>query len=187
MAESHLAIHAPRLDLILMSRQWTQVMQAADWATASQPLLGAEIPHQWRTRGWHWLDARHALADADPSAIPWLPRVLVLRRPTDVSGAAPVIVGDAGFHGPPDDEGRVEIGYAVLSEHRRHGFAEEAVGAILAWAAREFGVTRFSARIEPRNVPSLNLIRKLGFSQTGVAHEQNNELLVFHRDGPPPP
>jgi RimJ/RimL family protein N-acetyltransferase len=101
------------------------------------------------------------------------------------SGAGkPVVVGDAGFHGPPDDEGRVEIGYAVITGHRRRGFAEEAVRAILAWAARERGVTRFSARIEPQNIPSLNLIRKLGFAQVGVSHDELLELLTFHRNEP---
>ncbi len=76
----------------------------------------------------------------------------------------------------------MEIGYAVISEHRRRGFAEEAVRTILAWTARECGVTRFRARIEPRNTPSLNLIRKLGFEQVGVSHGELHELLIFHRD-----
>jgi RimJ/RimL family protein N-acetyltransferase len=146
--------------------------------------LGAEIPQEWRVRDWRWLDARYARADADPSVIPWLPRIQLLRQPATGGDGKPVVVGDAGFHGSPNDEGRVEIGYAVITEHRRRGFAEEAVRAILAWAVRECGVTRFSARIEPQNIPSLNLIRKLGFAQVGVSHDELPELLTFHRDEP---
>ena len=72
------------------------------------------------------------------------------------------MAGDAGFHGQPDENGRVEVGYMVLSPYRRQGLAEEAVRALLAWAVAEQGVTRFQACISPDNIPSLNLIRKLG-------------------------
>jgi [ribosomal protein S5]-alanine N-acetyltransferase len=183
MPEPAGVIHAPRLDLVLMSPPLIESMRAADWKTAGR-LLGAEIPAEWQARDWHWLDDRTAQADADPSVIPWLPRIEVLRRPA-TAGGMPVVVGDVGFHGPPDDEGRAEIGYAVISEHRRRGFAEEAVRALLAWTAREVGVTRFSALIEPGNVASLSLIRKLGFDQTGVTGRERTTLLIFHRDGPP--
>jgi RimJ/RimL family protein N-acetyltransferase len=185
MAEPNLVIHAPRLDLVLMSPQVMRSLLAADWGTAGR-LLGAQIPAEWQTRNWQWLGTRHVQAEADP-AIPWFPRVLLLREPAERGERGErelVVVGDVGFHGPPDDEGRVEIGYSVISEHRRRGFAEEAVRALLAWAARERGVVRFSARIEPQNVPSINLIRKLGFVEAGVSREQS-ELLTFHRDGPP--
>jgi ribosomal-protein-alanine N-acetyltransferase len=182
MPESNLVIRAPRLDLIPLSSPLVESMQVADWATAGG-LLGADIPPEWQARDWHWLDARLAQAGA-PSVIAWLPRALVLRQAA--GGSEQVVVGDAGFHGPPDDEGRVELGYAVISEYRRRGFAEEAVRALLAWTAREVGVTKFSALIEPQNMPSLNLIRKLGFDQTGVSGREIRELLIFHRDGPLP-
>ena len=181
MPEPYSVIHAPRLDLVLMSPRLIEPMLAADWAAAGR-LLGAEIPDEWRTRDWRWVSTRYAQTEDDLSAIlPWLPRVQFLRASTDSGGKA-AVVGDVGFHGPPDAEGRVEIGYAVLDEYRRRGFAEEAVRALLAWAEREQGVTRFRARIEPQNTPSLSLIRKLGFTQTEASQAQPSELLVFHRD-----
>jgi RimJ/RimL family protein N-acetyltransferase len=117
--------------------------------------------------------------------MPWLPRVQLLRQPADRSEGEPVVVGESGFHGPPDDEGRVEIGYMVITSYRRRGFAEEAVRALMAWAAREHGINRFRASIGPQNIPSLSLIRKLGFVQAGThQHEQLCEQLIFHRDEP---
>jgi [ribosomal protein S5]-alanine N-acetyltransferase len=184
MPEPYSVIHAPRLDLVLMLPGLIEPMLAADWATAGR-LLGAEIPDEWQTRDWRWVSMRYAQTEDDPAAIfPWLPRVQLLRQSAGDSGGKAAVVGDVGFHGPPDDEGRVEIGYAVLDEYRRRGFAEEAVRALLAWAEREQGITRFRARIELQNIPSLNLIRKLGFTQTKASQDQPGGLLVFHRDAP---
>ena len=121
-------------------------------------------------------------AEHDPSATPWLPRVVLLRKDESARHKA-TVVGDAGFHGPPDADGRVEIGYQVVSERRRNGYAEEAVRALMAWAAAEHGIAWFRASISPHNTPSLNLIRKLGFVQVGTQqHETHGEELIFHHD-----
>lgn len=102
------------------------------------------------------------------------------------STSEPTVVGEIGFHGPPDETGRVEIGYTVVTEYRRRGFAEEAARALLAWAAREHGITRFRACVSPQNAPSLNLMGKLGFIRVGAyRHDERGEQLVFHRDGAP--
>jgi RimJ/RimL family protein N-acetyltransferase len=142
------------------------------------------VPDDWRTAEWRWLRDRPDLAAADPTVIRWFPRALLLRKGAD--RPEPTVVGHAGFHGPPDDEGRVEIGYTVIPEHRRRGYAEEAVRALMGWALSEQGVTRFRASVGPWNAPSLHLVRKLGFVRVGVQwDEEDGEELVFHRDGLP--
>lgn len=71
----------------------------------------------------------------------------------------------------------------VVGEHRRRGYAEEAVRALMAWAAAEHQVTRFRASISPENTASLRLIRKLGFVQVGTQdHERRGAELIFHRN-----
>lgn len=186
MPEPSSVIRTPRLDLVLMTPQFMRSMRAADWTAASR-LLEAGIPGAWRTGNepWRqWLATRATEAEADAAFLPWLPRVQLLRPDNGTTG--PAVVGEVGFHGPPDETGRVEIGYAVVSAYRRRGFAEEAVRALLASAAREHGVTRFRAGIAPENTPSLNLIRKLGFTQVGSRrHEVLGEQLIFYRDGLP--
>ena len=174
-------IHGPRLDLVLMSPALMRALLAGDWDQAGR-LLGAPIPGQWRGEDWRWLGQRPGQAEADPSAMPWLPRVLLL-RPADDSRQQPLVVGDAGFHGQPDGDGRVEIGYKVIDGHRRRGYAEEAVRALMAWATAEQGVTRFRASISPQNAPSLNLIRKLGFTEASTGqHDRRDEELIYHHD-----
>ena len=165
-----------------MSPALMRALLAADWAGAGR-LLGARIPGEWHGEYWQWLGQRPDQAEADPSAVPWLPRVLLLPKDDDTAGHEAIVIGEAGFHGPPGADGRVEIGYMVVSEHRRHGYAEEAVRALMAWAAAEQGITRFRASISPQNTASLNLIRKLGFVQVGTQqHEIRGEELIFHHD-----
>lgn len=41
------------------------------------------------------------------------------------------IVGDGGFKGSPDENGIIDMGYAIIECQRRKGFALEAVSALL--------------------------------------------------------
>jgi GNAT superfamily N-acetyltransferase len=50
------------------------------------------------------------------------------------------VVGDIGFIGPPDKCGSVELGYSVIPDRRRRGYATEAARAIVAWALHQPGV-----------------------------------------------
>src|SRR5688572_9674545 len=44
---------------------------------------------------------------------------------------AEVAIGCGGFKGPPSMDGTVEIGYSVVTQHRRQGLAAEAVRALV--------------------------------------------------------
>jgi len=45
-----------------------------------------------------------------------------------------LVIGGAGFHGPPDDDGQVEVGYVVISAARRNGYATEALRVLVEFA-----------------------------------------------------
>ncbi|MFJ9732716.1 GNAT family N-acetyltransferase [Streptomyces sp. NPDC101171] len=104
----------------------------------------------------------------DPSAAPWITRAAV----SEPDGA---VVGDAGFHGPPDEAGVVEVGYTVVPGYRRQGYARAMLRALLVRAAAEPGVRTVRARIGSDNTASLATIAGFGFTRVG---EQGNE-----RDG----
>ncbi|MGH2719813.1 MAG: GNAT family N-acetyltransferase [Actinomycetota bacterium] len=78
------------------------------------------------------------------------------------------VVGDIGFHGPPDRNGAVEVGYGVVPLCRRQRVASEALGVLCSWAFEEFEVDIIRARAEPGNVASLAVLRKVGFVDDGV-------------------
>jgi RimJ/RimL family protein N-acetyltransferase len=116
----------------------------------------------------------------DPSRADWGVAGIVLRE----SGE---LIGHIGFHGPPGANARreqeaVEIGYTVFPDHRRRGYATEAVRGLLGYA-RKRGVHRFVASVGPENEPSLRLVRGLGFVEVGRHwdEEDGEELeLVLH-------
>jgi RimJ/RimL family protein N-acetyltransferase len=76
-------------------------------------------------------------------------------------------VGDAGFHGPPGEDGEVEIGYALVPAARGTGLAAEATELLVGWARRQPGVRTVTARVEPANEPSRRLLERLGFTPDG--------------------
>jgi len=57
----------------------------------------------------------------------------------------------------------VDLGFAFLPEHWSRGYAFESAGAVLRWAADGLGLRRIVAITTPNNVPSIRLLRKLGF------------------------
>ena len=173
------AITSARLVLVSMSADFVGALVAGDREEA-QRLAGITIPGDWpdeHDEGFLRLRLRQ-MRD-DPELEQWLVRALVLPergRP---------MIGHAGFHGKPGTNAlrkpeAVEIGYTIFEPYRGRGYATEAVAALLEWARTQRGVERFVASVAPGNAPSLAIVRKLGFEQTGaVWDEDDGEELVF--------
>jgi GNAT superfamily N-acetyltransferase len=87
---------------------------------------GVELPPFFLEEGWLW-QIRLDQVRADPAAEDWVVRAVVV-PPAGV-------VGHAGFHGPPDADGVVEVGYTVVPELRGRGYARAALAALVAEAA----------------------------------------------------
>ncbi|HEU4996623.1 MAG TPA: GNAT family protein, partial [Gemmatimonadaceae bacterium] len=98
---------------------------------------------------------------------------IVLREagpPTRVVPAR-TLVGVFGFKGMPDTDGTVELGYGVVAEFQRRGFATEAVRAMLARAFAHAGVRRVTAETLPGLAPSIGVLEKCGFRFVGSGSE----------------
>ncbi len=104
---------------------------------------------------------RIVLADGTGYALQPFFAYVIVRR------ADGLAVGDAGFHGPPSDEGEVEIGYALVPAARGNGLAAEATGLLVDWARAQPAVRQVAARIDPANAPSRRLLERLGFERDG--------------------
>jgi len=81
-------------------------------------------------------------------------------------------VGGIGFHGAPDEEGRVEIGYDLSEGARGRGYATEAVTALAAWALSQPGVTAVTATTDPDNGASQRVLARAGFAQASANEDQ---------------
>jgi len=89
-------------------------------------------------------------------------------------------VGRAGYHGPPDDAGMVEIGYSIDPQHRRRGYARAAVRALVDRAAQEPGVRTVRATVSPDNLVSRNLVLSEGFVEVGEQMDEEDGLEVVY-------
>jgi RimJ/RimL family protein N-acetyltransferase len=72
-------------------------------------------------------------------------------------------IGGIGFKGQPVD-GSVEVGYGLAPSARGHGYATEALNALLNVAA-EHGVSRVVADTEKTNIASQRTLQHAGFRQ----------------------
>ena len=91
-----------------------------------------------------------------------------------------VAVGRAGYHGPPDPSGMVEIGYAVDPAYRRRGYARAALEALLQRAAREPQVHTVRTTISPDNVASCQLASQYGFAEVGEQWDDEDGLEIIY-------
>ncbi|KUJ65047.1 acetyltransferase [Streptomyces albus subsp. albus] len=109
--------------------------------------------------------------EEDPSAAPWITRAAV----SEPDGA---VVGDAGFHGPPDEAGVVEVGYTVVPGYRRQGYARAMLRALLVRAAAEPGVRTVRARVRSDNTASLATLTGFGFTRVGEQGDERDGLVI---------
>lgn len=81
-------------------------------------------------------------------------------------------IGAMGFHGVPDEEGRVEVGYDLVEGARGQGYATEALRTLTEWALARDDVDMVFATIEHANVPSQRVVSRAGFTRATVEEER---------------
>ena len=99
---------------------------------------------------------------------------LVVERDTGL------VVGGAGFFGPPQD-GEVEIGYGIVPSRQRRGYATEAVQAMVADVLQMDDVHTVTANVDLDNPASIRVLRKCGM--TLCAQDQQQATYHLRRPG----
>jgi RimJ/RimL family protein N-acetyltransferase len=90
-----------------------------------------------------------------------------------VEQASGQAVGTIGFFSPPDETGTVMVGYGLVEPARGHGYATEALRALIDYAARQPAAKRMVADTEKDNVPSQRVLDKAGLAKT---HETDDAI-----------
>lgn len=161
-------IETPRLSLLPATPDLLRADLAgpADLAAA----LGCRVPSSWPPELYDPPAIEYMLAhlEAYPEAPQW-GGYYVVRKP-EGSGEA-FVLGAGGYKGPPA-EGTVEVGYSILAEHRRRGYATEAVRGFLAHAFAHAEVERVIAHTLPELVSSIGVLEKCGFHLLGAGSEE---------------
>lgn len=157
-----------------MTPEFLEAVLAGDRAQAAE-LLDVELPEGFPSQGERFFALRLRQMKEDPRFREWCPHVVV---------CAGRMIGHAGYHGPPGvnalhSADAIEIGYNIEPPFRGRGYATEAATQLLQ-RAEERGIRHYIASCSPGNEPSLAVIRKLGFTQTGeVMDEEDGLELVF--------
>ena len=91
-----------------------------------------------------------------------------------------VKIGTCGLYDREGLEG-IDIGYALLPEFEKMGYAFEATNTIKDMAFNTFGILELSAITAKTNNPSQTLLGKLGFNLFGTTKlpNEDEELLIF--------
>ncbi len=159
-------IESARLRLVSLTPAFLAASLRGDLPTAAD-LLGCTIFPEWLQDQWVMRMRLDQLND-DPTLQPWLLRAIMLRQER-------MMIGHIGFHTAPGADylqpwapGGVEFGYTIFTPFRRHGYATEAVEALMTWAQRTYAVTRFVVTISPNNEPSRRIAQHFGFRQVGT-------------------
>jgi RimJ/RimL family protein N-acetyltransferase len=140
-------------------------------ANAVSPVLLPEYfaGPEWRAT-WR---RRSEQVERDPASAAWVTGVIW----DEQQQAA---VGRAGYHGPPDRSGMVEIGYAVDPAYRRRGYARAALEALLQRAAREPQVKTVRVTISPDNAASYALASQYGFAEVGEQWDEEDGREIIY-------
>ena len=73
-----------------------------------------------------------------------------------------LVIGDIGFHGPPDSSGTVVIGYGLAPGARGQGYATEALAALIEWALMQPEVNVVNADAALDNRASQRVMERAG-------------------------
>ena len=136
-------------------------------ARAARELLGAEVPPSWPPGEYDRYAIayfRDRLMEGGEAVAIWY--VWYAIRPA-TAGSPATLVACGGYFGPPSADGTVEIGYSVVPEWRRHGYATELVQALTTRAFAVPDVRRILAEAEVENVASIAGPHALRLSQNG--------------------
>jgi [ribosomal protein S5]-alanine N-acetyltransferase len=134
-------------------------------------LLDAEVSPEWPT-GEYDRDAmeffRGRLEEGGRSVEGWY-GWYAIRNADCERGRA--LVGAGGYFGPPDSEGLVEIGYSILPEWQRQGYASEIVQALVRHAFTFAQVKQVIAHTAEANAASIAVLVRCGFENKGAGQE----------------
>jgi len=171
-------LHTPRLVMVPITLSLVEAMLAGRREEAERS-IDARLPDTWPGPA---LVERAFCADveairANPEFRLWGDRVMI----TTTNGPRRV-VGSVVFHGGPDSDGVVEVGYGVEQESQRQGYATEGTRASVEWALSQPNVRAVRACTPSWHVASRRVLERCGMLLAGSHdHDMLGELLEYER------
>lgn len=130
-------------------------------------VLGAPVARGWPPEYYDAPAIEHSLSmmGQNPGKREWNFYYISLRS------SARLVIGVGGYKGPPSEDGTVEIGYSIVPDQQRRGFATEAAAALVGRAFEDPAVSRVIAETLPGLAPSIAVLERNGFRLLGEGSE----------------
>lgn len=159
------SIHTPRLELRAATAALVRAALAGPGALGSE--LGAQVPATWPHECLDAAALRFFLSrlSGQEEAAPWWLR-FVLRQ--GLTGKR-MLVGSAGYKGPPGADGALELGYGIVRGLRGQGYGTEAAQGLVEQGFALAGVQRIVAHTLPDGAASIRVLVKNGFVRSAEA------------------
>lgn len=162
-------LQSPRLTLIASTLAHLRTELESPQRLAG--MLDAVVSPEWPT-GEYDRDAmeffRARLEEGGEAVEGWYGWYAV--READREGPR-ALVGGAGYFGPPSADGTVEVGYSVLPEWQRRGYASEMVQTLVEHTFTFVHVKRIIAHTTEANPASIAVLLRCGFHRAGSERE----------------
>ena len=159
-AHSPHLIQTPRLELHLISV--AELLALAADSTDPKVIAGKpftnpyEVLHQEPSP----VRFRAPQVEINPELNNWFIRWIVEKSSSE-------IVGSISFHGPPDENGMIEVGLGIAPEKQGQGYAKEALFAFWSWALTQENVRTFRYTVAADNLASMAIIKFFEFKHMG--------------------
>lgn len=167
-------VRTERLDLVPLALGEIDALIAGD-GTRLRELTGVLFPRPAAPPPY-MADALPAVRErlrAHPAEAPWW-NWLIAEPETERA------VGSVAFGGPPDQAGSVLIGYAMYEQFEGHGYATEAVKAMIGWAFQQPGVRQVRTLAPVWNTPALRVAENVGMRPVDADEDDDvGEVLVY--------
>ena len=122
----------------------------------------------------NWLAALRTSSSPDP----WRHGFFVVHR----EGGS--VIGSAGFKGPPDSTGVVEVAYGIVPSFQGRGYATEAAAAMVDFAFASGQVRLVRAHTLPEPNASTRVLLKCGFRHVGMVVDPDDGPVWRWERGP---
>jgi RimJ/RimL family protein N-acetyltransferase len=122
----------------------------------------------------NWLAALRNSSGPDP----WRHGFFVVHR----DGGS--VIGTAGFKGPPDATGTVEVAYGIVPSFEGQGYATEAAAALVDFAFSSGQARTVRAHTLPEANASTRVLLKCGFRHVGMVVDPDDGPVWRWERGP---
>ena len=157
-------IETERLQLIACNKMHLNALLQSEQALAD--LLGVEMAENWLV-----------FPEAPPFALQMLesnPQMLRWGMHLFLKKDENKIVGNGGFKGVPDENGMVEIGYAISPVYESQGLATEAARGMIEYAFSWANVQMVDAHTLAEENASVKVLRKCGMTRIAEKHDEED-------------